>query len=119
MCVCAAVSSFSKLFMFHLPKKGVSGRLLLQLGPKIHGPSETVGLCVTTDSFALLQNTMLFSERIIVNLTMMDSGLTCLSFNRLHIDAPAAAAHMLVVYVLVSEEVIVDATLAICSIAAR
>ena len=74
MCVCAAVSSFSKLFMFHLPKKGVSGRLLLQLGPKIHGPSETVGLCVTTDSFALLQNTMLFSERIIVNLTMMDSS---------------------------------------------
>ena len=74
VCVCAAVSSFSKLFMFHLPKKGVSGRLLLQLGPKIHGPSETVGLCVTTDSFALLQNTMLFSERIIVNLTMMDSS---------------------------------------------
>ena len=33
--------------------------------------------------------------------------------------APAAAAHMLVVYVFVSEEVIVDATLAICSIAAR
>lgn len=49
------------------------------------------------------------------------SPSTCLSFNRLHWyeHRTGGCAHMLVVYVFVSEEVIVDATLAICSIAAR
>lgn len=120
-CVCESrfvrsTSSFSTFMFvwFHIPKTG--GRPLLPLDPQIHGR-----LCITSNS---ITHTEYFTcVRVAPTLRPMDSShLVPASPSTVCIGtsiAPAAAAHMLVVYVFVSEEVIVDATLAICSIAAR